>query len=318
MKLIRLKITDPNGFRSLASGFEHRFRDDWNQHEILETGDFEPFVCAGRNGSGKSNLLEVLASIFYQLEVQRIRRTFLPEAFDDVTENVPDGFELEYQMPILTPSAKMVSGHVRITKVPGSSPEILWRDAHNPDFRLAEEGDREFLLPTHVVGYSSGENEILSLPFFKMRFIQFDEYWNSLKKLVPYSGRPDARMAYLDREYSQAILLCNLLFQGSEILPAFSGEVGIRELKQFRILLRRKIGIPNDVILGFGEATPGQDAIREIIDAHPNLAETVDELHGYTRTVKMLELVGDLVERLKSCATLWSVDEQNDTLILDY
>ncbi|KEM52370.1 hypothetical protein AD47_5049, partial [Escherichia coli 6-319-05_S4_C3] len=36
------------------------------------------------------------------------------------------------------------------------------------------------LLPQYVLGYSSGENEILSLPFFKMRFVQFDEYYNAL------------------------------------------------------------------------------------------------------------------------------------------
>jgi recombinational DNA repair ATPase RecF len=78
VKLLRLKITDPAGFRSLQAGFEHHFRTPW---ELQEEQDFAPFVCAGPNGSGKSNLLEVLAAIFFQLEVLRVRRSFLPKNF---------------------------------------------------------------------------------------------------------------------------------------------------------------------------------------------------------------------------------------------
>ena len=220
MKLLRIKITDPKGFRSLASGFEYHFRSDWNTQEELGNSDFEPFVCAGRNGSGKSNLLEALATIFYQMEVQRIRRNFLPDAFDKVTESVPDGFELEYLISVGIHSGNRIHVPVRITKVPSAPPEIRWIDTTGGEYKLANETEREFLLPAHVLGYSSGENEILSLPFFKMRFVQFDEYWNCLKKLLTYLGRPEARLAYLDREFSQAILLCNLLIHNSETLEA--------------------------------------------------------------------------------------------------
>ena len=89
MKLLRLKITDPAGFRSLPCGFEHHFRTEWGlQGELVQPNDFSPFVCAGHNGSGKSNLLEALAAIFYQLEVLRVRRSFLPEALQDETQDV--------------------------------------------------------------------------------------------------------------------------------------------------------------------------------------------------------------------------------------
>ncbi|ENC1973058.1 ABC transporter, partial [Escherichia coli] len=86
MKLLRLKINDPAGFRSLPCGFEHHFRTEWNlQDELAKADHFAPFVCAGPNGSGKSNLLEVLAAIFFQLEILRVRRSFLPEALQDET-----------------------------------------------------------------------------------------------------------------------------------------------------------------------------------------------------------------------------------------
>ena len=51
MKLLRLKITDPAGFRSLPCGFEHHFRTEWNlQDELAKADHFAPFVCAGPNG----------------------------------------------------------------------------------------------------------------------------------------------------------------------------------------------------------------------------------------------------------------------------
>ena len=48
MKLLRLKITDPAGFRSLPSGFEHHFRTEWSlEEELANPEGFAPFVCAG-------------------------------------------------------------------------------------------------------------------------------------------------------------------------------------------------------------------------------------------------------------------------------
>ena len=85
------------------------------------------------------------------------------------------------------------------------------------------------LLPDYILGYSSGENEILSLPFFKMRFVQFDEYDQALKHQLPYPGRPESRLVYLDSGFSQAILLCNLLFQDVDALTPFREDVKIEE-----------------------------------------------------------------------------------------
>ena len=74
-----------------------------------------------------------------------------------------------------------------------------------------------------------------------MRFIQFDEYWQTLKKQEIYNNQPEARMICLDNSFSQAILLCNLLFQDHDTLQPFRKDVGIEALKEFRIILRRSI-----------------------------------------------------------------------------
>lgn len=340
MKLLRLKITDPAGFRSLQAGFEFHFRTPW---ELQEEQGFAPFVCAGPNGSGKSNLLEVLAAIFFQLEVLRVRRSFLPENFIyDEAENpegfqdgegIPNGFELEYLIRVpdeFRTSESPPFAEVKVVKTLSQSPEITWLNqakfaSDSPD--IISERERDFLLPQYVLGYSSGENEILSLPFFKMRFIQFDEYWHALQNQLPYPGRPEARMAYLDSSFSQAILLCNLLFQNADPLKLFREDVGLDELKEFRIIIRRSIEINESEILKFGNQDESKhETIEEIVNDHIALTGTkleYEEKRYRVNLMALLELEGDdksdkIINRLKRCATCYFVDEATDTLYLDF
>lgn len=338
MKLLRLKITDPDGFRSLQAGFEHHFRTEW---DLQDDQGFAPFVCAGPNGSGKSNLLEALAAIFFQLEVLRVRRSFLPENFlhDEETnpegfqdgDGIPNGFELDYLIRVpeeFHASKSPQFAQVKIVKELGKSPDIHW--INQTEFAADATGsiserERDFLLPQYVLGYSSGENEILSLPFFKMRFVQFDEYWHALKDQLPYPGRPESRLVYLDSGFSQAILLCNLLFQDAETLKPFREDMGIDELQEFRIIIRRSIEIDQDQVYQFGSMDERQrQDLDEIINNHPSLFEPDDEEGPRRYCVNLMELLeGDeksdkLVSRLRRCATCSFVDDTTDTLYLDY
>lgn len=344
MKLLRLKITDPKGFRSLQAGFEHHFRTDW---DLQEEQGFAPFVCAGPNGSGKSNLLEALAAIFFQLEVLRVRRSFLPDNFlyDEETNRngfketdaSPDGFELEYLIRVPVELQKPDSPSlacVSVIKGQGQVIEILWLNQAEFDSDTSgfvTERERDFLLPEYVLGYSSGENEILSLPFFKMRFIQLDEYWFKLSKQLDYFGRPETRLAYLDNSFSQAILLCNLLFQDDETLQPFREDVGLKDLKEFRIILKRSVSIEEEDIFTFGS---GDESKHETIESivwgedgnggHPALfvGETEGGIDHYR--IKLLELLfgkdksDKIINRLIRCATCTFEDEKTDSLYLDY
>lgn len=133
MKLLRLKITDPDGFRSLPCGFEHHFRTEWTlQEELNKPEGFAPFVCAGPNGSGKSNLLEVLAAIFYQLEILRVRRSFLPEVLQGENQDFsPVAFELNYLIQVPNEYRKSDSpdwAKVRVWKDKGKSVSFFWEN----------------------------------------------------------------------------------------------------------------------------------------------------------------------------------------------
>lgn len=320
MKLLRLKITDPAGFRSLQAGFEYHFRTPW---ELQDEQGFAPFVLAGPNGSGKSNLLEVLAAIFYQLEVSRVRRSFLPATGFENDQGSPDGFELEYLIRLPEESgipSSAPQAHVQVVKELEHSPTITWlnRGEFGSDHLASiSEDERDWLLPQHVVGYSSGENQILSLPFFKMRFVQFDEYWDALKNQFPYPGKPETRLAYLDSSFSQAILLCSLLFQDADASNPFLEDIGIEALKEFRIIIRRSIPLSSVQADDFKLSNNGQN--------HPAVIKDPDTNTFSLNLMKLLEAdaysapkFDPIVTRLKRCATCSFVDENTDTLYLDY
>ncbi|MGY0039658.1 AAA family ATPase [Pedobacter sp. NJ-S-72] len=130
MKLIRLKILAP--FRSLNAGFEVNFI------EHLQEGKFKfaPYCLIGRNGSGKSNILEALAAIFYHLECTNLKN--LPTSFVYEKDDNPNGFssdkatidefELEYYFPVersvkILHQPEMV--HILIKKEKEKSPQIF-------------------------------------------------------------------------------------------------------------------------------------------------------------------------------------------------
>lgn len=335
MKLLRLKITDPAGFRSLPCGFEHRFRTEWSlQEEQAQSEAFSPFVCAGPNGSGKSNLLEVLAAIFFQLEVLRVRRSFLPDVLQsEDLDFSPVAFELDYL--IRTPKEYIRSdgpvwARVSVWKQPGEPVLFQWEnqgDFETDVYESFQGSYAEMLLPQYVLGYSSGENEILSLPFFKLRFVQFDEYWNALAQQLPYSGRPETRMAYLDNGFSQAILLCNLLFQDEATLQPFREDVGIEALLEFRIIIKRSIDVPAHIAERFiasdyvekgyveGEYATSNPALRHDSESGRYIVNLMQLLEANPNSAKNFD---PLVTRLKRCATLSYVDDETDTLILDF
>lgn len=351
MKLLRLKITDPKGFRSLPCGFEHYFRTDWSlQDELAQPAGFAPFVCAGPNGSGKSNLLEVLAAIFYQLEVLRVRRSFLPEALqDEALDFSPVAFELDYLIRVAAEYRGPDSpewAKVGVRKSAGESVRFQWEnqgDFSTDVYEVFKGGHADILMPQYVLGYSSGENEILSLPFFKMRFVQFDEYWKALTRQLSYSGHPETRLAYLDSGFSHAILLCNLLFQDEATLQPFREDVSIEALQEFRIILRRSIELRPEQLAAFASEDESQrQSLEDIVKGNPALHAESDEL-GNTRyrlnllhaleadeklqqelrseqetSVTKYENFDPAITRLKRCATLVYEDEATDTLTLDF
>jgi len=86
LKLIRVKLL--SSFRGLPKNFEITF-----QNHKIDPKKIEPICLIGLNGSGKSNLLEVISEIFYFLEnFSRARNSEIKKF------KTSFGFEIEYYL----------------------------------------------------------------------------------------------------------------------------------------------------------------------------------------------------------------------------
>lgn len=342
MKLIRFKVNTTEGFRSLQSGFEIYFLRDFD-YQFAQY--FNPNILAGRNGSGKSNILEALANIFYHLDCMYADN--LPDDFSKKTTKEYDEkagllidknyvfnntvcpidvFELEYFINIPADivyndlqkissfPGKMIQAHIKITKEINIQPIIYWLNIPE-DIECVITFDKNLhkqFLPKYVIGYSSGENELLSLPFFKTRFLHFDEYTSKLIRKEPFGYPPqsEGRLVYLDNEYSQAILLANFLMQEERMLIPFYDEVEFEDIDEFRLIISKEkfIEYHEYVII---------DSLRETDITYAELIE---------RKGHLVELTSNLersLNALKSCATCFEIQYDEETgfekyLVLDY
>jgi restriction system-associated AAA family ATPase len=317
MRLLRLKLNTP--FRSLHAGFEVNFLREWDYDKAYE---FNPYCLVGRNGSGKSNILEALASIFYHLE--SLYLNYRPDDFDyDEEENpngyqseksFPDAFELEYFFPQPTSMTKddedkssiqkrLGLAHISVTKKVNQRPEIYWLnreelDPSNNKNQLTRVEARSFL-PNRVLAYSSGDNEILSLPFFKMRFVHYDEYVDRLTKGLDYSIDPEGRLMYLDNQFSQAILLSNYLLQEAHIFKPFKEELGFEYVKKFRIIIRK-------------------NHFLEVDDEYFQSLSPEDRADESKTQLELTSKLSKAIERLERCTTSKYFNNQTKELFLDY
>jgi len=291
-------------FKSLKSGFEILFH---NENDEATLTNFNPYCFAGLNGSGKSNVLEALANIFYHLEIMSAR--ILPESIrkeDNFKRNqcIVDVFKLEYLIGVKNSPSKSIKEltKVSITKEIGKEPvmkikpypytkEMDWQPI---PFEVSEEksAPTKIFLPDHIIGYSSGENELLSLPFIKSRFIQLDEYRDATRAKVREYKEPENSLIYIDSDMSQAALLSVLLFENEKTLEPIRNHsnTGILGIRRFTIYLTY-----------------------QQFDFQKENGESVFKLiEGYTQNPD--EDIPNQIEKLKRCATCWYQDESGISL----
>ena len=290
MKLLKLEIGDlskEKKFRSLHSGFKVEFHslDDKGK---LTMASFSPFCFAGLNGSGKSNVMEAIAAIFFHLECCVAK--FKPKTFEKhfrIDECNPDAFTLEYLIGQHNSERYTYENFEKIivTKEENKAPKmykqsypftkeqkpilVSLKPKFDTTFPQAAEG--KTYLPDVIVGYSSGENEILSLPFRKSRLINFDKYREDYIKQYRFE-EPENSLIYIDSEMSQAVLLACLLYEDEKTLMPLKKELGIIGLRSFRMNLNMQ-----DLFIDEERKT----------------------------TVPILQHIPDIIENLKNCASCW-------------
>lgn len=305
MKIVSLRIGKmKNNFRSLYPGFTINFH---TLEDFDAMRQFRPFCFAGLNGSGKSNVLEALANIFYHLEICVAR--YLPDSMRN-RENfkreisMPDAFELQYlignrdakkfdleQFHLVTIIKKENNEPKMFVKpYPFDSLSVEVEVPLTPDLATNNAAPGKSFLPDHVIGYSSGENEILSLPFIKSRLVHLDEFRQATMAGEQGFSEPENSLIYIDSNMSQAVLLACLLFEDNDTLKPLLDDidgVGIEDLLSFRIHI-------NLHSFKVRETSTNQDIEMPILTI----------------------LEKDQLTRLKKCSFSWYSDDS--VLILDF
>jgi|ERR1035437_1254164 restriction system-associated AAA family ATPase len=216
MRLLHVKILGiKKGFRGLPIGSEFSF--DTTE---LDEGKLEPICLVGLNGSGKSNLLEVICEIFYYLD-----HYVLAEGKPARKFKTEFGFEISYMLDVTFQLARTGSlgkigkldwegtrdAIVSIVKKPNELPQVALLPTDNK-LKVGYTSDPNiFILPNHVIAYSSGQNELISNPFIKSSYRYFQQLEKQLAKDLNIELGLN-RLFFLDYESSQIATICNYLF----------------------------------------------------------------------------------------------------------
>lgn len=210
MRIHYLKLITP--FRGLPAGFEINLSRPANLKPV------EPICLVGLNGSGKSNLMQALAHIFHYLSCVNHPQARILSLIDGYQQFViryellvtPLNFLEGTDVPhiLREPTIRQVQisrlGKARLLKA-----EYNYTSPDFPDWQpLPDIKQLDKLLPRYVIGYSSGQNELISNPFVKMDFL----YYQNMRQAVQGNFREDInRMFFMDYHINAMALIINYI-----------------------------------------------------------------------------------------------------------
>lgn len=273
MKLIKVKIFKAETCAGLLDEVTVAFRGNKPDISI-----FNPLCLIGPNGTGKSQLLQVIAEIFQAIFHQYIRTE------ERLTANSGLEFEIEYAINSLDSDSGQ---HIRIFRksVGKKKPTICFEIKNGEEWVLLESDDERIqsLLPSKVIGYTSGDNETLSLPFLLSR----SGYSHEVTHNATTEGKkdlnvPDTRLMLIDYGTNLEVLVANLLLNTEEIRLGLLKDPNLKKIRSFRCVVQLK---PS------GPPTGG--------------VKLTSELERY-------------IDNLKCCATTYNYDEKKRTYTFDY
>lgn len=158
-------------------------------------------LLIGRNGLGKSNLIEILALIFRDLGLLKTRQDFLDWAYDE--ENFE--YKINYECKNSELIIECLKGEFYLKRRQKGAIDQDFKALKFSEFRRNR---KEEYLPEYIIGYYSGENK-------RIREIirPFEELvWDDLKK-NSIDGQGFRNMFFAENHHSQLILLTILLYR---------------------------------------------------------------------------------------------------------
>lgn len=286
MKLTRVHIVKAATCGGLLDGLDVGLRGTQCGPE-----QFAPLCLVGPNGAGKSQFLQVVAEAFQTVFHACVENEERAKGNEDLQ------FEIEY---VIRPTGAGELVPVRLSRRSDGR--------RRPALKVERRGGLEWvecsleepatraLLPSRIVGYTSGDNETLSLPFLVSRSGYADAVGKQALDREPGAKSqpiPDTRLMLVDYGTHLEVLVANLLLGSAEERDALLRDAKLQELHSFRCVIQLA-----------HRAVPKLSA-RETSRRKRKGVQLTDELERY-------------IDQLKRCSTCHAYDEKSETYVFDF
>jgi restriction system-associated AAA family ATPase len=286
MKILRVHIISAETCGGLLDGLNVKLRSSF-----LDYNSFDPLCLIGPNGAGKSQFLQMIAEIF-----QSVFHTCLKSEERD--EGNPGlQFEIEYLISSdndQSPIRVLISRKATRKKQKIFPLLIQKRDDYDWVDCDPNSSETHALLPQKIIGYTSGDNETLSLPFLVSRSGYATEVRErAFNAATRNQSIPDTRLMLIDYGTHLEVLVANLLLGKDSQREALLSEAKLQDLHSFRCIIQ----------LAHSAAPKAQGKIGQ--QTRRKGIQLTEELETY-------------IEQLQRCATCHTYDEKTETYIFDY
>ncbi|MBW4563303.1 MAG: restriction system-associated AAA family ATPase [Mojavia pulchra JT2-VF2] len=282
MKLLRVHIIYAKTCGGLLDGLNLQLRSPFSGYS-----GFDPLCLIGPNGAGKSQFLQVLTEIF-----QSVFHTCLPN--EERSEGPDLHFELEY---LIHPEDEQLPVRVRISRKASrkNRPSLVIERRDEDEYDWIEcdlkAPETHKLLPQKIVGYTSGDNETLSLPFLLSR----SGYAKDVTESALHEPKrvPDTRLMLIDYGTHLEVFVANLLLGDASQWDFLLQDAKLQNLHSFRCIVQL---------------------------AH-SAAPKIPSRRGSQSTRKGIQLTKELedyLDQLQRCATCYTYDDKTETYTFDY
>lgn len=174
---------------------------------------FGRHAIIGQSGSGKSNLIEAIVTIFRDLELK---------------DKTPFGYVLEYQCRVY---------HIQVTEEPDQRAQVVIDGDKRSAIYLSDHA-RQYL-PAHVFAYYSGRSERIKVLFQPHQKRFYDALLEGNDELMRC-------LFYCRNVHSQFVLLAYLMGDDSECLQILS-DLNISTLDSVLFVLKKPYWYKNDL-----------------------------------------------------------------------
>ena len=287
MKLLRVHIISAETCGGLLDGLNVELRSPFDDYSSFDS--FDPLCFIGPNGAGKSQFLQVIAEIFQSVFYACIGE----EERDDGNPDLQ--FELEY---LIYPEDDQLPVRVRISReaIGKKRPALKIERREEYDWIECDLKARETraLLPDKIVGYTSGDNETLSIPFLISRRGYAGDVANAALYTAPHERLiPDTRLMLIDYGTHLEVLVANLLLGDISQWDALLGDAKLRDLHSFRCIIQ----LAHNAAPNNPRKKEGSKRAKEVL--------LTPELENY-------------LDQLKRCATCYKYEDKTRTYTFDY